>query len=197
VRVESIRQLFKAEVKRIEWKGEELGLLAFGEGKGQLLFTTNFANYPMPVPEKYAEFARIELYFLLPNYWKTEVEDVLFQWAMETLIGIKNYLLQNRWAISGHTFSLQNLPESRFKESGFEALMLADPLSLEALKNPIDSNNGALYFKALIPIFKREKELKVARGIQYLIGKFADKGVNEMVDEFRISTVKSRFLFWR
>jgi hypothetical protein len=43
----------------------------------------------------------------------------------------------------------------------------------------------------------REKDYKVARGIQKLRGKFLDKGMNEKWDEFRISAVKSRILFWR
>lgn len=195
--IESIEKIFKTEVARISWKGNELGLLTFKEGKGQMLFTTNLADYTMPVPENYKEFERIELYFLLPEYWNAETNDPLFQWAMDTLVAIKNYLTQGRWAINGHTFSFKNVPESRFNASKFDALLLTEPISLEALKHPLDSPNGPVYFKPLTPVFMREKDFKVARGIQKLMDKFLDQGVNEKWDEFRISAVKSRILFWR
>jgi hypothetical protein len=197
MRVDSIEQLFNVEVMRIPWREVELGLLSLKEGRGQMLFTTNLSDYTMPVPENYKEFERIELYFLLPEYWNSDMNDPLFQWAMDTLVSIKAYLTQGRWAINGHTFSLKDVPESRFKATGFEALLLTEPISLVALNQAIDSANGPLYFKALTPIFKREKDFKVARGIQKLMGKFLDKGVNEKWDEFRISAVKSRILFWR
>ncbi len=197
MRVDSIEKLFNAAVKRITWKDVELGLLTLKEGQGQMLFTTNLAEYSMPVPDKHKEFERIELYFLLPEYWKSDINDPLFEWALDTLVAIKHYLNQGQWAINGHTFSLKNVPESRFKSSGFDALLLTEPISLEILQHPVDSPNGPVYFRALIPIYMREKDYKVARGIQKLRGKFLDKGMNEKWDEFRISSVKSRILFWR
>lgn len=197
MRVETIEKLFNAAVKRITWKDVELGLLTLKEGQGQMLFTTNLAEYSMPVPDKHKEFERIELYFLLPEYWNSDINDPLFEWALDTLVAIKIYLTKGRWAINGHTFSLKDVPESRFKATGFEALLLTEPISLNALNQSIDSAKGPVYFKALTPIYKREKDFKVARGIQNLMGKFLDKGVNEKWDEFRISAVKSRILFWR
>jgi hypothetical protein len=92
MRVDSIEQLFNVEVTRIPWKEVELGLLSLKEGRGQMLFTTNLSDYTMPVPENYKEFERIELYFLLPEYWSSDMNDPLFQWAMDTLVSIKAYL---------------------------------------------------------------------------------------------------------
>jgi hypothetical protein len=197
MRLDSIEQLFNVEVTRITWKEEDLGLLTLKEGRGQMLFTTHLGDYAMPVPEDNKEFERIELYFLLPEYWNSDMNDPLFKWAMDTLVAIKNYLIQGKWAINGHTFSLKDVPESRFKSSGFEALLFTEPISLNALNQAIDSVNGSVYFKALTPIFKREKDFKVARGVQKLMDKFREKGVNEKWDEFRLSCVKSRRLFWR
>ena len=197
MRVNQIETLFSIKGESVAWKAETLGLLCLPEGKGKLLFTTDLGEYTMPVATKYAAFARIELYLLLPAYWNSELGDPLFEWALETLVSIKNYLKQGRWAIHGHTFSLKNVPEGRVKAAGFDALLLTEPISLALLEKPLASDHGPIYFRALIPIVKREKEAKEAKGVKKLMQRFADHGVNEKLDEFRGSVVKSRLLFWR
>ena len=82
----------KGTVELITFGSESLGLLKREqEYLGSVLFTTDLSTVSLPVPSKYAQENRIELYFLLPDYWSLEPSSSLFVWAAETLIEIKNY----------------------------------------------------------------------------------------------------------
>ena len=134
---------------------------------------------------------------MLPEYWETSIENELFNWAVNRLIAIKNYLKTDHWAISGNTFSLGEIPSGRFKEVGFAALLLLDPMAVEELKLPVQLGEKFRYFKVLTPVFKMEKDVKEARGLTKFIHRMMDKGVTEKLDEFREPVIKPRFLFWR
>ena len=49
----------------------------------------------------------------------------------------------------------------------------------------------------LTPVFKMEKDVKEARGMDKFLIRMVDKGVTEKLDEFREPVIKPRFLFWR
>ena len=92
---------------------------------------------------------------------------------------------------------LGELPTSRLKKVGFSALLLMDPLAVEELKTPLQLGEKSRYFKALCPMFKMEKDVKEARGMDKFMIRMMDKGVTEKLDEFREPIIKPRFLFWR
>lgn len=196
-RIEQVEQIFGIQAQRKVHMEEELGLISLPNGKGHMLFTTSLGDYAMPVPQKYKDEERIELYLLLPSYWEVNDHSPLLLWAMSTLVAIVHYLKNKKWAIRGHTFSIRGLPEGKLKEANFEAFLLIEPLLLEELHQAIQIPEGKIHFKALCPIFRNEKDLKAAKGVERFVNRLKDKGVNEQVDEFRRSTVKSRFLFWK
>lgn len=191
-----LETIFEVPVKEINFKGEILAALKLLKSRGILLSTTSLHKKPLPMPEKYAEQARIELYLILPSYWNMDEQDALFHWAIDTLVRIKKYLEEGHWAINGHTFSLKNLPEGRFKAAGFSALMLMEPMAMKELVKPISILDEYIYFKALCPLLPKEKDVKEARGVQKFLEKMKGKGVNEGIDEFRDSIVKPKFFFW-
>ena len=195
--LDQLTERFEAPIQTIQVGNETIGFIKLNGARGTVLCTLDLGDYQMPVPSIYESEARIELYFLLPEYWETSIENEVFNWAVNRLIAIKNYLKTDHWAISGHTFSLGELPTSRLKEVGFSALLLMDPLAVEELKTPLQFEEKPRYFKALCPMFKMEKDVKEARGMDKFMIRMMDKGVTEKLDEFREPIIKPRFLFWR
>ena len=128
--LDALSQRLGKPVQEITIGEDRLALILLGDSKGAVLCTLDLSKSRLPVPELYHAEAVIELYFLLPEYWQFDLEHPLFNWAANRLIAIKKYLVQGHWAISGHTFELGELPEGRFKEQGFSALLLMDPIAL-------------------------------------------------------------------
>jgi len=195
--LDALSQRLGKPVQEITIGEDRLALILLGDSKGAVLCTLDLSKSRLPVPEPYHAEAVIELYFLLPEYWQFNLENPLFYWAANRLIDINNYLSKGHWAISGHTFELGELPEGRFKEQGFSALLLMDPIALSELSSKIDVVGMEVQCKALCPIFKMEKDVKEARGNIKFLHRLRDKGITERLDEFRASVVKPRFLFWR
>jgi hypothetical protein len=195
--LDQLKERFEEPIQTIQVGNETIGFIKLNGARGTVLCTMDLGAYQMPVPSIYESEARIELYFLLPEYWETSIENELFNWAVNRLITIKNYLKTDHWAISGNTFSLGEIPSGRFKEVGFAALLLLDPMAVEELKLPVQLGEKFRYFKVLTPVFKMEKDVKEARGLTKFIHRMMDKGVTEKLDEFREPVIKPRFLFWR
>ena len=195
--LDQLKERFEEPIQTIQVGNETIGFIKLNGARGTVLCTLDLGDYQMPVPSIYESDARIELYFLLPEYWETSIENEVFNWAVNRLIAIKNYLKTDHCAISGNTFSLGELPSGRLKDVGFSALLLLDPMAVEELKTPVLMGENARYFKVLTPVFKMEKDVKEARGMDKFLIRMVDKGVTEKLDEFRESVIKPRFLFWR
>lgn len=195
--LKSLEERFKEPIKNIKVGDETIGVLKLNGIRGVVVFTTDLGKYRMPVPSKYENEAHIELYFLLPDYWEDTLENELFTWSVNRLIAIKNYIKSGAWAISGNTFSFGELPASRFKQRGFSALLLMDPIAIDEFKTPVKLGENLCYFKGLTPVFSIEKDVKEARGMNKFIQRIMDKGMTEKLDEFREPIIKPRFLFWR
>jgi hypothetical protein len=195
--LDKLTERFEESIETINVGDETLGIIKLNGARGTVLCTLDLGEYQMPVPPNYELEASIELYFLLPEYWETSIENEVFYWAVNRLIAIKNYLKTDHWAISGNTFSMGEIPSGRLKEVGFAALLLLDPMAVEELKTPVQLGEKFRYFKVLTPVFKMEKDVKEARGLTKFIHRMMDKGVTEKLDEFREPLIKPRFLFWR
>ncbi len=195
--LEPLKERFDEPIQTIQLADETLGVIKLEGARGTVLCTLDLGEYPMPVPSKFENQSRIELFFLLPEYWEASLENELFSWAANRLIAIKNYLKSSHWAITGHTFSMGDLPTSRLRECGFSALLLMDPISVKELFLPVQLGEKYHYFKVLTPVFKMEKDVKEARGMEKFLIRMTDKGMTEKLDEFRESVIKPRFLFWR
>jgi Suppressor of fused protein (SUFU) len=195
--LDQLTKRFEEPIQTIQVGNETICFIKLNGARGTVLCTLDLGEYQMPVPPNYESEASIELYFFLPEYWETSIENEVFYWAVNRLIAIKNYLKTNHWAISGNTFSMGEIPSGRLKEVGFAALLLLDPMAVEELKTPVQLGEKFRYFKVLTPVFKMEKDVKEARGLTKFIHRMMDKGVTEKLDEFREPVIKPRFLFWR
>jgi hypothetical protein len=68
---------------------------------------------------------------------------------------------------------------------------------LEDELTPVQLEDKTIHFWALIPLFGDEMDYKQGKGTVKLKKKFLIKGVTEKLDEFRQSSLKNRWLFFK
>ncbi|MEI8193158.1 MAG: suppressor of fused domain protein [Flavobacteriia bacterium] len=182
----------------IEFQSHSFLKIHFSGLDGTLYVTLGLSDHTMKIPEKYKGESNVELYFFTPIHWETaEKNGALITWALQTLVKAKTYVMAGNWVLTGQTFDLTEVPEGKFKELNFVAMMLVPPHEAKFLSEPIVLENNQVSFRALVPVFKDEKEYKIARGFKKLWEKFHEKRTSEKLDEFRLPVVKNRILFWR
>ncbi|MGM0479623.1 MAG: suppressor of fused domain protein [Bacteroidota bacterium] len=162
----------------------------------KVLMTNGLSDYSMPVPEKYEERTHNEIYFALPSYW--EIEDhnnPKMNWPIQTLKKLANHVIEKQtWYGPGHTFSNGNPPKALSESMKQNYLLLADPIALEDVLQPLEIEEQTIFFLAIIPIFEQEFDRKQSKGYFKFIRKFRGRNGNEILDDFRTSIYKSR---WR
>jgi Suppressor of fused protein (SUFU) len=157
-----------------------------------LLITHGLSNYEMPVHEMYAGRERNELFFCLPSYW--DLEDPTRQWTVLWLEKLMNYVVDKRlWFGPGHTIQCYKDFSSLSEKMKPNHLMLVDPILLDGVLTPIRTEEKTVYFLGVMPIFSDEMEYKQTKGTQKLLNKFEQKNVDEKLDEFRETVLKSRW----
>lgn len=155
------------------------------------LFTKN-----MPVPEKYKNRNRCELYFCLPDYWDWEdVENPRMNWVFTWIQKFAKHLLEkDTWYGPGHSFPAGNPPEAISETMQQKYFMLADPLLLEHELTPILlESEEEVHFYGIIPIFEDEFDFKVAKTTVKFLKKYTAKRHTEKLDDFRASIRKAKY----
>ena len=162
----------------------------------KILMTDGLSEYNMPVPEKYKGREFNEIYFALPSYWEIEEkENPLMKWPLDQIQKLAKHVIENEtWYGPGHTFSNGNPPQSLSENMKQNHLLMADPILLEDLLQPIDLEGKNIYFLAIIPLFEDEFDRKMSSGYFKFIRKFRAKNGNEVLDDYRTSIYRSR---WR
>lgn len=162
----------------------------------QILMTDGLSNFQMPVPEKYAERAYNEIYFALPSYWEiNDLNNASMNWPIQKIKKLANHVIENAtWYGPGHTFSNGNPSEPLSSTMKQDHLLMAEPIILEDILQPLRIGDKDVYFLAIIPLFFEEFERKQSKGYFKFIRKFRGKNGNEILDDFRESIYKSR---WR
>ena len=75
--------------------------------------------------------------------------------------------------------------------------MLSDPILLEKQMRPIKVDDLEVHFLAIIPIFEKEFTYKRGKTTRKLLKRFATNRVNETLDDFRESVMRSRIFHRR
>ena len=73
--------------------------------------------------------------------------------------------------------------------------MLVEPILLEQELAPIKLDDKTIYFLGVLPIYSDEMDYKQAKGTKKLLDKFHLKKVDEKLDEFRETVLKSGWKF--
>ncbi len=162
----------------------------------KVLMTNGLSNYTMPVPEKYEDRMHNEIYFALPSYWEIEeVDNPTMNWPIQKIKKLANHVIEKQtWYGPGHTFSNGNPPEALSKSMQQKYLLLAEPIALEDVLQPIQIKGQTIFFLAIIPVFEQEFDRKQSKGYFKFIRKFRGRNGSEILDDFRTSIYKSR---WR
>ena len=165
----------------------------------KLLMTDGLSSYTMPVPEKFAERGHVEIYFALPSYWNIEdVDNEKMNWPIKKIKKLANHLIEKQtWYGPGHTFSNGNPAKPLSSSMKQNHLLMADPIAVEDVLQPIEIDGKTVYFLGIIPIFEQEFERKQSKGHFKFIRKFRGRNGNLVLDDFRTSIYTSRWKFRR
>ena len=161
-----------------------------------VIVTDGLSEYKMPVHQKYKGREFNELYFCLPSYW--EWEDTMnprmnwtFHWIQRL---VKHVVEKETWYGHGHTIPC-GADATRISETMHQNhFILSDPILLQKEMEPMRSGDKTINFLAIIPVFQKELEYKIARGTLKLFTRLANNRVSEKLDDFRGSVMKSK---WR
>jgi len=162
-----------------------------------IVSTIGLSDFDMPVPEKFKDKNRIELFFCLPDYWNPDdIENPNHKWVWDRIAFLSTFPKErNTWFGHGHTipFNKEETPISeKFQQSYF---IMLEPFEMDKIMAPIQGEHGTIHFLAVVPIFKKELDYKVKSGTNKLIRKFIKKGFSEKADMFREVAAKQKWLF--
>lgn len=164
----------------------------------KVLVTSGLSNYDMPVHERYKGRENVELFFCLPRYWDiTEKDNPNRQWPVEWLEKlVKHVKEKNGWYGPGHTIQCDKEFKALSETMKQDHFIMVDPILLNEELRPIQVGESQIHFLGIIPIYGDEMDYKQGKGTFKLLKKFLAKNINEKLDDFRETVLKSRFKFW-
>ena len=165
----------------------------------QVLVTLGMSATPMELPEAYADEARYaELVIGLPPDWPLEgvaLNEVAHRWPLRLLATLASFpAASGQWLSVGHTVPNGEPPHPYVEGLGFCCAMLAPPITLLPEFRTLElSSEKSVVFHAVVPLFEREMELKVAEGTRALLERFDKHQVSEILDVERRSVAGTLF----
>jgi hypothetical protein len=156
-----------------------------------ILMTLGLSAYEMPVNELEQNEPFIELCFALPSYWDLKFKSTNARWVLDKLKFLVDFCLSNEtYFWNGHTMPNAK-PDAPFSTTmKMEFLFFSQPMLYENELATISYENKTLHLLFLVPIFRKELEHKFSRGTLALKKKLVSKNHGEILDDFRVSTVK-------
>ena len=165
----------------------------------QLLVSNGLSSYEQPVPDKYATLKHIEIYFCLPSYWELEDrENPRMNWVQPWIQKLAKHLIDKQtWYGVGHTFPNGNPVEAISPSMQQKYFLLNSPTYLSEELKPLQVGDKIVEFLAIVPIFEDELDYKMGKGTYKLQKKFLDKNITELLDDYRMSTLKNKWRIFR
>lgn len=165
----------------------------------QVLITDGLSDYEQPVPDKYSTLKHIELYFCLPSYWDlNDIDNPTMNWVQPWIQKLARHLLENKtWYGVGHTFPNGNPVEAISPTMKQKYFLLNKPTYLSEELIPLVVNGKTIEFLGVVPIFEDELDYKMGKGTYKLQKKFLDKNITELLDDYRMSTLKNKWRIFR
>jgi hypothetical protein len=162
--------------------------------KVRVLVTNGLHNYKMPVPESEKGREYNELYFCLPSYWEPEDRDnPRMNWIYYWIQRLANYVQEKEtWFGHGHTMPTGKEAKPLSDTMKQNYFMLSHPLLLRQELRPIDVGDKVVHFLAIIPLFEKEFTYKQGKTTRKLLKRFDTYRVDEKLDDFRESVMRSR-----
>ncbi|HYE21513.1 MAG TPA: suppressor of fused domain protein [Tepidisphaeraceae bacterium] len=166
------------------------------------LVTSGMSDRPMTVPDpedpELRELRYAELLICLPPDWPMEQE----QWADDDNFWPIRWLKQvarlpheyETWVGAGHTIPNGDPAEPVATNTKLCCMLLMPPVLVsEGFHRLAVSDDKAINFYALFPLYQEEMELKLNKGLDPLVERFAKAEVSELLDVGRKNTCGKRF----
>lgn len=162
----------------------------------QLVMTNGLSVYEQPVPDKYSTLKHIEIYFCLPSYWDlNDLDNPTMNWVQPWIQKLAKHLIEKKtWYGVGHTFPNGNPVEAISPTMKQKYFLLNVPTYLADELTPLEVEDKTIEFLSIVPIFEDELDYKMGKGTYKLQKKFLDKNITEILDDYRMSTLKNK---WR
>jgi hypothetical protein len=164
----------------------------------KVLTTLGLSDYDQPVPEKFNSCKYVELYFCLPSYWDLDEGNAAMIWVVEWLQKLAKHVVEkNTWFGEGHTIPNGN-PAASFSATMQQKYMfLTKPIFLKEELTGFEIENKVIQFLGVLPIFEDEMDYKQGKGTYKLQKKFNDKGITELLDDYRMTCLKNKWRIFR
>jgi hypothetical protein len=159
--------------------------------KFQILYTRGLSKNIQANGQNNTKYQRIELYFLLPDFWDLVKND----WPVYWLNRIAQVPQKNKtWFGVGDTLPAGNPPKEIDEVLKCSYFILSDPMLLESKLTGNLEAEKAFSFLAVIPIFEREFDFKMQNSATPLLKIFRDKQIFEMIDVYRQPLARKKFM---
>lgn len=151
-----------------------------------LLYTSGLSHFTQDTSDKYPEFKHVELYFLLPDYWKIDSIEKQWHWPIYWLNRIAEVPQKfNSWFGPGDTIPAGNPPVALSEKMAQNHFMLMEPYKLQEQLNDFKTSDKDIRFLAIKPLFQQEFDYKTRKSAKVLTSYFQFKNQDEMVDDYR------------
>lgn len=163
-----------------------------------ILLTNGLSDYTMPVLDKWKGREHNEIFFCLPTYWDTDdLENPNFNWVFHWIFRLEQFVREKQtWYGPGHTIPCGNPPTPISHTMQEEYFIFLDPMFMQDTLTPIELPDKTIRFLATVPLFGDELDYKMGKGTHKLIKKFISRNIDERLDDYRASVLKSRMRFF-
>ncbi len=157
-----------------------------------LLYTDGLSNFIQPITEeKNIEFQRIELYFMLPSYWKIEDNPWPLEWIEKLAAHPQN---NGTWYGPGDTIDIARGHSPLTRPFPATHFMLASPIELKDILTGKIWDESGIHFFGIIPISQKELDYKIRNSATVLTNRLVHKNYSERIDLFRLEVCRKRIL---
>jgi len=163
-----------------------------------ILMTNGLSDYTMPVSGKWVGREHTELYFCLPTYWGLDdFENPNSNWIYDWIFRLENFVREKQtWFGPGHTIPCGNPPVQISETMKQEYFIFLDPMLVSAALAPMAVDGKQVHFLSIVPIFGDELDYKMGKGTHKILRKFISRKVDEQLDDYRVSVLRSRMRFY-
>lgn len=159
--------------------------------KFQIIYTEGLSKNLQISSQSNKKYQRIELYFLLPDFWDLAKKD----WPVYWLNRIAQVPQKNKtWFGVGDTLPAGNPPKAIDEVLKCTYFILSDPMLLDSKLSSSEETGEAFSFLAVIPIFEREFDFKMQNSATPLLKIFNDKQIFELIDVYREPVARKKFM---
>lgn len=163
------------------------------------LVTSGMSERPMAAPEPYADLQYSELMLCLPNDWPMEESDWKREehyWPIRSLKYLARFPHRlDTWLWAMHTVPNGDPAEAFASNTEMCCILLASPVTAGDDFHELTIDDRTVHFHALIPLHRDEVDLKLEKGAEALFDGFDRRGVSELLDPGRPSSIKKKGFF--